>query len=249
MSPSYYVPISLLMIALFSLPAVSGPATQEETGDKAAKEESEKKAPDPKKLARKVEKATHELELARIELQIAELSSRIDLEASRAALRKETRSLEEARTALEHFKTHTHPVTLEKAKIKLDRATHKADHARDELQELEAMYDAEEFAEMTKELVLKRGRRSLELSERELAVEQRSFDVVAKHDLPKELRELEEAQEAAGEDLGAAQLSLQKEELSSLVALTRARHKIDDLEHDLSEAQQELNKVVAPVEQ
>ncbi|MFH0944737.1 MAG: hypothetical protein V2A76_06025 [Planctomycetota bacterium] len=249
MSQICRVPFCLVLIALFSLTAVSGPVMQEESGEKAAKEEPEKKAPDPKELERKVEKATRELELARIELQITELSSRIELDASRASVRKETRSHEEAKMDLEHFLAHTRPVTLEKAKIKLDRASNQADHARDELEELQAMYDAEEFAEMTKELVLKRGRRNLELAERDLAVEKRSFDMVEKHDLPKEQRELEEGVKAAGEELEAAQLGLQKQELSSQVALTRARHKIDDLEHDLVEARQELDKVVTPVAQ
>ena len=241
-----------LLTALLLLPAPLAGA-QEETAESAPAAEQEQQSkeapPDPKKLERKLDKVSRELDLARIELKIAELSNRIKLTASRSGLTKAEQALADARQALDHFQAHTKPVTLEQADIKLQRSANRADHARDEYEELKAMYEAEEFAEMTKELVLKRGRRNLELSERDLAVERRSFDMVDKYDLPKTQTELERKLEGAQEDLATAQLELEKEDLSALVSLTKARHKLADLELDLQEAQAELEKVASPVEQ
>jgi len=248
------IPSGLLVIVLGLLcVCVPRAGAQEADAEKAPAEKQDSKEPpdppDPKKLERKVAKFTRELELARIELRIAELSNQIKLNSCRSGLRKAERAQADQQQALEHFLGHTQPVTLEKAGIELERSANRAEYAKDEFQELEAMYKAEEFAEMTKELVLKRGRRKLELAERDLALERRSFEMVAKHDLPKERRELEQKLESAREALEAAQLELAKEELSAQVSLAKAQHKLQDLERDLEEARGELGQAASAVEQ
>ena len=60
----------------------------------------------------------------------------------------------------------TAPAETTQAKISLDQARFSAEHAKDEHAELEAMYKADEFAEMTKKLMLKRSRRQMELADR-----------------------------------------------------------------------------------
>lgn len=221
--------------------AGNGDAKADET-DKADKEEKEEKK-DPKKLARKVEKVTRDLELARIELQIAELSARIESDSARAAVEKAKASLGEAKLALEHFKEHEQPVAREKADIDLDRSSNRADHAKDELDELVAMYTAEEFAEMTKELVLKRGRRNLELAERSLAIERRKVDMLDRHDLPKQLRDKQTKLKEATEAMQKASLQQEKTALSTQLSLLKARQKIQSLEVDLGDAREELEKL------
>ena len=91
------------------------------------------------------------------------------LTAAELTYTKAVRSLEAAQGALKNFEKHEAPAAVEAAKISLKAAQDSATHAADEYKELVAMYKADEFAEMTKELVLKRGRSRMALAERRLA--------------------------------------------------------------------------------
>ncbi len=211
--------------------------------DEASKPEKEKL--DPKTAERKVEKARRDIDLARLELRIAQLDARIEQNSAKDALYAAERKLEQAKRDLEHFRTAEAKVDLEKARIRLDRSANRAEQAKDELAELVAMYDAEEFAEMTKELVLKRGRQNLELAERDVAVETRAFEMIQDHDHPRKLRELEESLRQAQNNLEAGTLKLEKAELKAEHSLQKARDRIHELELDHETATTELEKARA----
>lgn len=195
--------------------------------DAEKKPEGEKKKEDPaKKAAERERKLTY----ARIELKIAELSTANDLREADASLARARRNLDEARDDLEHFKSVEMPISLDDKKIDLDRVTFRADESKEELAELENMYKKEEYAELTKELVIKRGRRQLELAQRDLKVEERKYDSLQKQELQKKQRGLEDAVRKAEEELASAEVKVQKQRLENEVAMLKAKNKIEDLE-------------------
>lgn len=171
-----------------------------------------------------------DLEVARMELKIAELRAQMDAMSADGAKSKAQRDAQEAEAALTHFIDNEVPVLIEKSTISLDRSRHSAEHAADELAELEAMYSAEEFAEMTKELVLRRGRRNLEIAQRNLAVEEAKLKMLTEEELPRKKRGLKAKLSEARAALAKAQLGSRKAELDNMVSLTKARNKILSLE-------------------
>ena len=63
--------------------------------------------------------------------------------------------------------------------------------AQQELEQLELMYSEEEFADQTKEIVLERGRRRLERTQRDLELRRADFATLQEQTLPVERREHE----------------------------------------------------------
>ena len=102
------------------------------------------------------------------ELEIAELEARSSAAEAERGVREAALALAEAERDLAVFKETERPHAIAEAVLELDEADHRRESEQDELNELIAMYAAEDFAAMTKELVLKRGRKNLEFAEREL---------------------------------------------------------------------------------
>ena len=118
------------------------------------------------------------------------------------------------------------------AQLKVDEARYAAEHAQDELSELIAMYEADEFAEMTKELILKRGRRNLEVAGRELEIQSERLEVgrltrERKHAAAKG------AVAEARQGVEAAKRGLRKSELEGSISLLEAQSTIDGLRDEL----------------
>lgn len=211
-----------------SLTACASTPLQGDAAAAAAKNGDDKKA-DPKAKAR-------DLELARLELRSAEFDAEVKQAAAREAVVKAERELQLARAALQAFETIDAPTQVDGAQISHDRQAYAADEARAELAELEAMYQAEEFAKATKELVLQRGRRRLEVAERELAVGKRKLAMLKDHALPRQQTELAGKVHDDEVALAKAKLEAEKAGIDGDVALRRARAKIEDLDKELAEA-------------
>ncbi len=186
--------------------------------------------------AKKIRKLQHELEIAELQLQISEIDTSIKNQTSSGAFDKARRDLQSAEEAYEQFKTRTVPREIDLAKISLDAAKYRAEHAVDEHKELEAMYKADEFAEMTKELVLKRSRRQLELAERSLQVQKKKLDDLQTAQHPRKLRELENKVLEATRAVELARQKLQKTKLEIQISRTKASFQVKELGRDLEAA-------------
>ena len=208
-------------------------------------ETSAKKEEKTEDLAKKSRKLVHELEVGRLELQVVELNTEIQAQGIAAKIAKAQRELELAGQALEHFTKDTAPLATREAKIRIDRARYAAEHAKDELNELVAMYQADEFAAMTKELVLKRGRRGLELAERELEVQRTKLAHLEGSEHPRKKKELEGKVQDARGDLASANLEEKKITLEIQISTTKARFTLAELQRDLAEVEAKLNEKVA----
>ena len=171
--------------------------------------------------------------LKKAELEFERSLLQIQSEKREAELAQETAQaeLEDAERALEEFAAQR-KLKLDEAQLSLERSMGQASDAELELAELQAMYDEEDFAEKTKELVLNRGRRNLEHSKRALALAKEELRQLVEHELPAGERELVWDLKLAREGLDKAQRDL---------AIAALATKIDTLqaEQDLKEARQE----------
>ena len=194
--------------------------------DEAAKKEQEK----AKEAAKKAEKRKRELAYARIDLAIAELSTEAEAREAARKLEEAKRDLEEAQRALAHFQEFERSQRLAQTKLALDRSRFQREEAVDELQQIQEMYGAEDFAKATKELVLKRHQRMVEFATRDLELKERGLDDLQNEDLPKQQRELEKKVRAADKALAEAATASSKSQLSGELALLKARDKLEELE-------------------
>src|SRR5690349_2533751 len=151
-------------------------------GDKEAKA-----APSPeaakKKAERKAEKKVRELAYARMELALAEMDAENDLRDAKFDLEHAQQELDAAEKELGHFKGQVRPLELEDSQLDLDRSSESALQRKQELDELIAMYKKDEFAKMTKELVLQRGKTTMEFAQRELELDKKRAADKKEHDL------------------------------------------------------------------
>jgi hypothetical protein len=127
-----------------------------------------------------------DLQLTQMDLQATEDSVARANESAQHAVGLAERDLQLAREELDHFVNIEKELSRAESELSLDRTRGRLDDSRAELQQLLDMYKDEEFAESTKELVITRGKRGLEQSERSLelaemrAADKREFEQVRK---------------------------------------------------------------------
>lgn len=243
------VSVLLFATACASLPTAptpdSEPAVTAKAPDARAAEEKQKaeaKQQKVKDLQRELRKKQRELEQARAELAIAAIERELRMQGAQAAIERAVVALELSRDALQVFLGEQKPRELEEKKISLDRGAYAAEEAKDELGELVAMYEADEFAKTTKELVIKRSRRHLELADRELAITKRENAEFEQHTLPRRERELKQKVADAELEHGKAGRELEKTKLELQAAEQKGKDRLAELEEDLVELQAKLAK-------
>lgn len=217
-------------------------AAQTEARNETAREQADSAAGKREEKQKELRSKRRELANTKLEHGVAALDRHIAEISAQEAINTSKRGLEAAQAALDLFMTKQKPRELEQHKIRIDRRIYAADHAKDELTELTAMYEADEFAKTTKELVLKRGRRSLEMAERELAVAKNEFEEFENFTLKRRLRDLSQKLLDAQFALTKAELAAQKPAMSKKLALKKEAEKLSDLEEEIAALQAALAK-------
>ena len=248
--------LSLSLLFLFascrSTPDGAGPtpgpaepvakAADARQAEEKAKEEQKQKEAQRKQKTKDLRNKQRELDYAKIELQTGELDRRVRAMTVDAALKRTALELERARTELDVFLGEVKPRELEEKRIALDQSTYSAEHSKDELGELTAMYEADEFARATKELVLKRGRRQLEMADRYLAVAKKESAHFEQHTLPQRERDLRQKVADAEVERKKAEIEADKARIEMDLAARKGAERISDLEDDIKELQEALAK-------
>ena len=119
------------------------------------------------------------LEIARLQLATAEQR------AETARLRKE-KELELGKAELAQFDEIDAPNRLAKAKLELARRRDALSEQQEELAQLEMMYEQQDLADKTREIVLQRGKRRVERAQEELAISERETTALGARTLPRE---------------------------------------------------------------
>lgn len=206
----------LALLALLGACASTAPAAEKSP---ATDEKAAEKTDDTEKQ--------HKIELAELELKKAKIENEKGVGAARVALEVAERKLAAAQAKLQVFQATTMAVRVDEAQLDLDRSTGRAADAQAELDELEAMYAEEEFAEMTKELVLSRGRRNLEHARRSVAIGETKLARLVDAELPAEEAALARSVLEAEGALASARLALQIAEIGGQVSVTKATRALE----------------------
>jgi len=205
-----------------------------------AKADADKKAEEQKQQKKDLAQKQRDLDYAKIGVQTTAIDRQVRVMTVESAVRHAQVELDKQKRELEQFLQKVKPREMEEHRIQLDMQTQRADEAKDELAELEAMYKDDEFARSTKELVVKRGRKQLEMANRSLAVGQQEFEHFEKHTLAERERELTQKVDDAERDLEKARLEHQKATMEVDVQQRQADDKVKDLQRDIAELEQKI---------
>lgn len=214
-----------------AMPQDAKPQDKVTTPDKKSKSKD-----DPETIAKKIRSLEHQITVSRLQDQLDRQKVDSKRVAAAVAFDKAGRAMKVAAEALANFKAHTEPSAVESAKISLKSAQDSATHAADEYKELVAMYKADEFAEMTKELVLKRSRSRMALADRRLEVQKKALANLQKFTHPTKQAELQGKLADANAALSAATAARGQAELEARIATMKAEFKAAELVHDLAVA-------------
>lgn len=238
----------LCSLSLCAVPLVgAGCATAGAAGDAPSAEtkaggdeKGAKDADDAEEQAEELAKKKFDLECLRLDLEIKKLSLASDERSSERAIADAERELRDAREKLQAFTSHERPHKLDDGRLDLDQTEQRRKEEQAELDELKAMYDQEDLASLTKELVMDRGRKSLEFAQRRLDLQARSYDHLKTVEVPREQRELEEAVQKAERDLAEARDKAAKGKLEARLELMKAEREIADAEKAIAKLEKKL---------
>ena len=205
---------------------------------------AKKSGGDAEALEKELKQKQRDLGYAQVEQQTTALSRQVRDLSVAAALDKAKFEVDKAARALEWFTKEQKPRELEQKRISLDAQKSGAEAAKDEFAELESMYEEDEFASKTKELVLKRGRNQMELAARRLAVTEREFTELETRTMVDREKDLQRALADAERGLRTAQLEAEKAKLELDLAAAKAQDRVADLEKEIAELQKKLQKAM-----
>ena len=186
-----------------------------------------------------------ELAIEQLQAELAVLEPSVPIELAAAERAKKT-----ADADLDYFLNVERDMAERSANLQVQSSQMRVDFAREELEQLEKMYEADDLTEETEELILKRTRKQLEISEIYLEMAKTRRDHAIEILLPRQeaaMRELVERQHVELEKARSAlplsvtkmQLDLEKQQYE----LAKATEKLDKLERDAA-----LLTVAAPAD-
>jgi hypothetical protein len=238
------LPIAIpAMILAFLLPPALAACASQGKGSEAASESPKpasggggEKADDAD-AADKVEKAKREVDYAKIDLDLTKMSTAAEAREGDQSVVEATQKLDAIKKDRDNFKNTETPQKLAERQLDIDRSTQFMDEAKQELDELEGMYKKEEFASLTKELVLSRGKKKLEFAKRGLELAKKNQEQLTNFDLPKKQLELDQGVERAEKSLAEATAKKEKGTLESKLKVMKAEHHVDEAQKALDKAQ------------
>jgi hypothetical protein len=210
--------------------------------DKDKKPEADKKADERAAKEKELRNKKRELDYARIALETGKLDREMRTLAADRTLANGKHEVEKAQADLDVFRKAQKSREADEKQLGIDSQTYRAEEAKDEQAELESMYKDDEFAKKTKELVLKRGKRQVELSDRSLSLAKREQEQFQQHTQPDRERDLQHKVDEARLDVQKAELEQRKAALEVDVQRRQAEDKVHDLEQDVKELEQKLAK-------
>ncbi|MCA9316908.1 MAG: hypothetical protein H6806_00290 [Planctomycetes bacterium] len=178
-------------------------------------------------------KANWELERLKLEDMQEERRSRVRAEKAR-------QESEDAKRKLEVWEASEKPERLARLQLNLDQGRDRLVQAEQELKELEAMYAAEEFANMTKELVLYRGRKQVEFAKRDLDLDEQAAKRERESEIPLEENEKRRAAEEAHNDWIDANEDLERSMQERALGIWSATQEIEALRRKIRRVDKKL---------
>lgn len=116
-------------------------------------------------------------------------------------LEKARQRVQDAKENLENYETIEWPLTKERSELDIKYSEARLKDEITELEQLEEMYKESELASKTKEIVLERARRSVDLAKQQLALSKREQDFNFNKEHPRRLGELSREARWSARDL------------------------------------------------
>ncbi|MCO5167384.1 MAG: HlyD family efflux transporter periplasmic adaptor subunit [Planctomycetes bacterium] len=204
---------------------------------------------DPAPVERELRAAREALAAAKASLAQDEADHALQASAAQDALEQAQAAARDATEELEHFRAVEGPLMLASAALSLQAHEHHVDDQKEELAQLEAIYQGAELAPETQEIVLERARRNLRRAEEGLVQQRARTRAVTEREHPDRLRALEEQARWAAARLEQAQERQRLDALRREEQLAAARRGARDAEERLAELEGDLERltVTAPV--
>jgi hypothetical protein len=191
---------------------------------------------------RQLETAKLALADARSALAAAEAELPLKLAAARASYQRATEDLE-------RFTKVTRPAREEQARQDLDRSEFRLKSALEELNQLKAMYEADDLTEETEEFILERQQKSVEAAQFSLRLQKLETEQTLKVDLPRQAEDLQRGIKQARITLDRAEAELPRTVEQARLAAQAAASAHQRTAADLAELEADAKKLTltAPI--
>jgi len=189
---------------------------------------------DAEENAEKLQKKERELACALLDLDIARATVENDERTCNNDVKQAEQDLKTSRAELDHFTKVEKDTALRKAQLDVDKSEWSMEQKRQELHELETMYQQEEVATLTKELVLQRGKVALQQAEKDLALDRDELADLRDWDNPHKQEELSQKVEKNVRALEDARSKLARTTLEGRLKVLKAEQAIAELQGDIA---------------
>jgi hypothetical protein len=217
----------LVVAALVGLPvlACSSTPSSHHDPDDAKSADSKKESGDAKEA-----KHARAIELAKRKLAHAQLERRAESAKHSAAIDQAQRELDLAKLELTRFDAGEALLRVRKQELDAKQKEDELAESREEFKQLEMMYAEQDLADKTRELVVQRQQRRIDLAAKELELEHDKLVNLKNAELAQERGKLEVEISAKQHALDAAKLDGKVGEDEKDVALLEAQHALADAE-------------------
>ncbi|MGQ9592326.1 MAG: efflux RND transporter periplasmic adaptor subunit [Planctomycetota bacterium] len=169
-------------------------------------------------IDRAIEEEEKAVRLARLALRQAEVEAEVAERTSAMDLAAAARSAERAEEDLERFLSEGKEFSLKSAEFSLKNARNSLEYEREELRQLEKMYEADDLTEETEEIILRRQRDAVEAAEFRVEGAERSRKETFEVAVPRREIDLKE---------GKARGAMALERSRALAPLLKAKRRLE----------------------
>ncbi len=164
------------------------------------------------------------------EIENAEQGHELFLQQGQLQWQRAELNFERAVAEYEYFEAQGKADTIERHEINLESLRNSIADQKDELAQLEELYETNDLAKESQEIVLERARRRLRQSERTLALEEREFQYALEQELPRKAKELRQSIEEAEFALEKLEIERRKNKESYAINLRDYEHTLEKVE-------------------
>ncbi|MCA9186590.1 MAG: HlyD family efflux transporter periplasmic adaptor subunit [Planctomycetales bacterium] len=201
-------------------------------------------------IDRAIDQADVDLTLARLGLEDAELKLELFQQTNRMSVAAAQRTARKAHEDFDEFIARGKDETRASLEQSLLSAKNRLDYEREELKQLEQMYEADDLTEQTEEIILRRTRDDVQASEFSFKRVESNVDRSLKYDLQRTQEQLETAMREADIALEEVTNTHQRRVRQEELAVEKKRTEVTQLQEKLKSlrADRKIMKIVATLD-
>jgi len=180
--------------------------------------------------------AERELATAQDKLAIARLQLELGQHRAQSGRARREAELQLARGELTQFEESDAPNQLAKSKLEIQRRRDSLFEQQEELAQLEMLYEKQDLADKTREIVLQRGKRRVERAQEELAIAEREAATLETKALPRQRAKLALEVESRTRELDEQRAEAEVGQLEKRLALRAAEAELQALQEKAGSA-------------